>query len=102
MIESQDKDHASLFNALEAKGWVWENERLYAPNKTFWIEGTMRQRPTSGMLIGTHERIKVTVENLKIDKPAHLNGKQYEDWVSDMESLVKTLEELIEENQNIQ
>lgn len=34
-----DKKRVPLFIALEAEGWFWEDNRLYAPRKTFWIEG---------------------------------------------------------------
>ncbi len=101
MMKSQVTNPQSLFNALEAKGWVWENERLYAPNKTFWTEGTKGQSTPLGMLLNMRERMKVTLENLKTDKPTHLNTKQYQNWVIDMESLVNTIEELLD-NQNAQ
>lgn len=95
-MKSQDKNSESLFHALEARGWVWENERLYAPNKTFWTEGTKSESTPLGMLLNMRERMKVALGSLKANKPAHLNTKQYDDWVRDMESLVNTIEELCE------
>ena len=100
-MKSQDKNSESLFHALEAKGWVWENERLYAPNKTFWAEGTKSLSAPLGMLLNMRERMKVALGSLKSNKPAHLNQKQYEGRVSDMESMSNTIEELLE-NQNVQ
>ena len=79
MMKSQDKSPGSLFDALEAKGWVWESERLYAPNKTFWTEGTKSQSTPLGMLLSMRERMKVALGNLRANKPAHLNTKQYQD-----------------------
>ena len=100
MMKSQDKNTRSLFDALEAKGWVWESERLYAPNKTFWTEGTKNQNAPVETLLSMRERMKATLGNLRANKPMHLNTKQYHDWVSDLESLVSTIEELLA-NQNV-
>ena len=99
-MKSQSENPESLFHALEARGWVWENERLYAPNGTFWTQGTKSQSTPLGMLLNMRERMKVALANLKANKPTHLNQKQYEDWLSDMGSLVNTIEELLE-NQNV-
>jgi hypothetical protein len=100
-MKSQDNNPGSLFDALQAKGWVWENERLFAPNRTFWTEGTKSQTTPLAMLLNMREGMNVALGSLRANKPAHLNTKQYQDWVSDMGSLVNTIEELLD-NQNIQ
>lgn len=89
-------NHESLFYALEARGWIFADERLYSPKRTFWIEGTENQSTPLGMLLNMGQRMKVVLENLRANKPAHLNSKQHQDWVSDMESLVNTIEAVIE------
>ena len=94
------KSHAvsseSLFRALEARGWVWENERLYAPKSTFWVEGTKGQSTPLGILLNMRERMTVALANLRANQPGHLNTEQHQDWVSDMESLVNTIEEFLD------
>ncbi len=95
-----DKNPVSLFNSLEAEDWLWENGRLYGPNKTFWIEGTIEQRIPRPMLVNMYGEMKVTLEKLVENRPSRLNTQQHQDWISDMESLAHTLKELVEENQD--
>ena len=85
----------SLFDALETKGWTWEAERLYAPKRTFWTEGTRSESTPLGMVLRLRERIATSLESLKATRPTHLTPKQHEDLLSDMESLVNTTEELL-------
>jgi hypothetical protein len=88
----------SLNKALEIKGWFWENNRLYAPRKTFWIEGVNNENLSPVMLASMYHRMKETLEKLIEDKPSHLTSEQHEDWLNDMVSMVSTLKRLVEEN----
>jgi len=94
-MKCHDKNPGSLFHVLERKGWVWDDERLYAPNRFLWIEGTRSQSVPFGMVLKMSERMKATLASLRQDKPAHLSTEQYKDWVGDMESLVNTIEGLL-------
>jgi hypothetical protein len=94
-MKCRDTQTKSLLHALEAEGWVWTDERLYAPNRSFWIEGTRDQNIPFGMLSQMRESMIVTLASLRTTKPAHLTIEQYQDWVGDMESLVNTIEELL-------
>jgi hypothetical protein len=94
-MKCQDTNPKSLFHALEAEGWVWDDERLYAPTRFFWIEGTRGQSIPFGMLVMMGERMKVTLASLRANKPAHLSTEQYHHFVGDMESLANTIEELL-------
>jgi hypothetical protein len=67
---------------------------FYAPNRFFWIEGTRTQNIPFGMLLKMSERMKVTLASLRTNKP-QLTTEQFQDWISDMESLVNTIEELL-------
>ena len=96
MLNSQAINPESLFQALEARGWGWENERLYAPKSTFWVEGTKGQSTPLGVLLNMRERMTVALASLRANQPGHLSTEQHQDWVSDMESLVNTIEELLE------
>jgi len=100
-MESETEKPGSLFNVLEANGWAWEDERLYAPNRTFWTEGTKCQPTPLGMLLNMRERMEAVLQNLRVSKPSHLSAKQYQGWVSDMESLANTIKRLLE-SQGIQ
>ena len=68
----------SLFHALEARGWVWENERLYAPKNTFWVEGTKDHSTPLGMLLNMRERMTVALASLRANQPGHLNTEQHQ------------------------
>ena len=85
----------SLFHALEARGWIWEREHLNAPKGTFWIEGTRGQSTPLEMLLNIRESMTGALASLRASQPGHLNRKQQQDWVSDMESLVNTIDELL-------
>ena len=95
-MKSQGEISGSLFDALEPRGWVWEGERLYPPNRTFWTQGTKGQKTPPGMILNMHVRMKAALESNRASKPAHWSAEQHRDWVSDMESLVGTLESLLE------
>ena len=86
----------SLFQALEVKGWIWERKHLYAPKGTFWIEGTKSQSTPLGVLLNMRESMTAALTSLRANQPGHLSTKQHQDWVNDMEILVNTIEELLE------
>lgn len=98
-MKHQEASRLSLNKALEAKGWFRQNDRLYAPHSSFWIEGINNEHLPPVMLARMYERMKQTLENLAINNPSHLTSDQYEDLVNDMVSMVSTLEGLVEENQ---
>jgi hypothetical protein len=93
-MESQDKKRVSLFRALEAKGWFWENDCLYPPNKTFWIRG---DDPTWGRVLPKlYESMKSSLERMPEIEHLYHDKKKFQVWVEDTESLVTTLKELVE------
>ena len=94
-MESQGDISGSLFDALESRGWVWEGERLYPPNRMFWTQGARGQKTPPGMLFNMRGRMKAALESNRASRPAHWSAEQHRDWVSDMESLVDTLELLL-------
>jgi hypothetical protein len=94
-MKCQDTHAKSLFPALEAEGWVWTDERLYAPSRSFWIEGTRDQSIPFEMLWQMRERMKVTLASLRGNKPAHVTIEQCQDLLGDMESLMNTIEGLL-------
>ena len=95
-MEHPTKARISLFAALEAEGWSWEKNRLYAPSRTFWVEGTRGQQTPLPMLVLMYERMKAALDTLAVNRPAHLEAEQYQCYVSDTESLVTTLSGLVE------
>ena len=90
----------SLYDTLEEKGWVWQNSHLYAPHKTFWLEGAKEQVLPYPMLVNMYQRMKGTFEQLLRNPLSHLSPEQYGDLVQDIESLVSTLQELVSEKRS--
>ena len=95
-MKSQGEESSSLFDALESRGWMWDGERLYPPNRTFWTQGTRGHKTPPGMLLNMHGNVKTALENNRSNKPAHWSAEQHGQWVSDMQSLAETLESLLE------
>ena len=93
-MQSSEQSGNSLHRALKLKGWCRENEWLYPPLKTFSLRGTEASL-APGMLMHLHARTKHSLEAVKRNRPDHLSERQHLDLVSDMESLVSTLEELL-------
>ena len=91
---SQDKGGVSLFKALEAKGWFWEDDCLYPPHKTFWIRGN--DPKWQGALPRIYEQFKASLERMPQIKHLYPDTKHFQEWVEDTEGLVTTLEELME------
>ncbi len=91
-----DNEPTSLFKALEAAGWLWTDTRLYAPNRTFWIEGTKGQSTPVEMLLQMSERIKTSLASLQANKLDHLTSTQHQEFVDDMKCLVSAIEELLQ------
>src|SRR4029434_4584499 len=99
-MQAPEQSGNSLHRALELKGWCRENEWLYPPRKTFSLRGTDERTPPPGMYL--HARMKHSLEVARRNRPDHLSARQHldsvSDWVSDMESPVSTLEELLKGN----
>jgi len=95
-MNAQGEESGSLFDALESRGWAWEGERLYPPNRTFWAQGTLWHKTAPGMHLNMYRSVKAALENNRSVKPTHWSAEQHCQWVSDMESLVDTLESLLE------
>ena len=97
-MQAPEQSGNSLHHALELKGWCRENEWLYPPRKTFSLRGTEERTPPPGMLMNLHARMKHSLEVVRRNRPDHLSERQHLDWISDMESLVSTLEDLLKGN----
>ena len=97
-MQASEQSGNSVHRALELKGWCRENEWLYPPRKTFSLQATEVSSLAPGMLMNLHARMKQSLEVVKRNRPVHLSERQHLDLVSDMESLVSTLEELLKRN----
>ena len=77
---------------------MWQNNHLYGPHKTFWLEGAKEQVLPYPMLANMYQRMKSTFEHLLQHPLSHLSPEQYGDFKQDLESLVSTVQELVSEN----
>src|SRR5687768_3464176 len=93
----QGERTGSLFDALESRGWAWEGERLYPPNRTFWTRGTRGHKAPPAMLLSMRGVVKAALDNNRANRPDHWSAEYHRDWVSDMESMAGALESLLED-----
>ena len=97
-MKYRQQSEDALYRALEAKGWRWEDERLYPPLKSFHLTGTKGHAPPLGTLLRMYEVMRHSLEALRRHRPEHVSEQRHTDWISDTESLVSTLEELLKES----
>ena len=80
------KEH--LFTALAARGWVWREGFIYAPNGTMWLSGS---HPWEGDLREFHERMTGRLHrNIEVG-PMYENVAEHQGLVADTRGLVDTL-----------
>jgi len=91
-MELSEKDRITLLANLEANGWIWENDFIYAPHKTIWFFGTS---PWQGDLADFHERMAARFERLARDKRLHPDPRQHQNALDDTQNLVDILEEMM-------
>jgi hypothetical protein len=98
LLEHQEKDKIAFYKALKDRGWHLEDNRLYPPNGTFWIEGNA-DLPLH-MIERMYKKTKDILE--KIPQSEHLfSDKEFQNRVKeDMESEVTVLKELLDKKQN--
>ncbi len=99
-MEIPYKGYVLLYNALEARGWRWEENRLYPPHKTFWVEGTHGTGVPPHTLERMYEKFKDMLERMPEIKHLYPDERFFQNWVEDTESIVNVLEVLVNEIQS--
>jgi hypothetical protein len=88
-MELSEKDRMTLLANLVAKGWIWENDFIYAPHKTIWFFG---MNPWQSDLADFHDRMAARVERLARNKHLHSDPQQHQNALEDTQNLVDVLE----------
>jgi hypothetical protein len=95
-----EKIRKPLFTTLEARGWWWEGEHLYAPRRSFAIERHQERELPLFQLIEVHEKMSQRLEELKEGKAELKSSPKDEDYFCDLEELVDALSELIRKDES--
>ena len=88
-------DRESLLKALQARGWFWEGEFIYSPNRMLWLYGRILW---NGNLLNFHDTFAVRVKRIIAMKAWHADAQQHQYVVEDNRSLVSAFEEVLEAN----
>jgi hypothetical protein len=92
-MESPEEYREPLIKELEKRGWFWQSDIIYAPNKMLWLD----RNPDFGKLSDFHERWRERVQRIIKMKPYHKDPEQHRQVVEDNESLVSALEALLKQ-----
>jgi hypothetical protein len=94
-MTASDRVRVPLFDVLEAHGWYWEGDHLYAPRGSFAVLRNQESELPLWQLTRVHERMSQKLEALRQSRPAHLSVEHYDAFLSDLEALVSISRELI-------
>ena len=91
-LDLNDDWHGAVLKSLEERGWLWQGDFIYAPHKMLWLHKGL----DFGTLKEFHERFSERLARMKkIAPPADPSAPYYE-VISDNESLVSALSELLD------
>jgi hypothetical protein len=86
-------DHReAVLEMLEDRGWQWQGDFIYAPNKMLWLNKDL----DFGTLKEFHKRFYERLAKMKAIMPEPQYEPVYRQVVDDNESLVNVLSELLE------
>ena len=89
LIASQ---RTQLFAALQARGWQWRNESIYAPHASMWLLGL---QPWVGDLREFHERMCGRLRRNEQAGWMYPQASDHQHLVADTRSLVDALSDLL-------
>ncbi|MFO0550202.1 MAG: hypothetical protein U0271_17540 [Polyangiaceae bacterium] len=81
-----------LFAGLEARGWSWREEVIYAPAESIWLE---RYHPWEGSLLDMCERMTARLERIQRNRDMYASPDDYAGVEKDTHILVGVLQELV-------
>ena len=87
-----ESERADLFESLEARGWFWRDDTIYAPNSSMWLLG---QTPWVGDLVDFHERMCGRLQRNENHGWLCENAQDHDDLVMDTRSLVEVLTRML-------
>lgn len=93
MALSHEQREALLDN-LEARGWFYRENFIYAPNQTMWLLAT---EPWQGDLAEFHERMVGRKQRVIKNAGFHDNQEQHKNVVDDTASLIAAIENILQE-----
>jgi hypothetical protein len=94
-MKVSEQARVPLFDVLEARGWYWDGDQLYAPRGSFAVRRHQERELPLWQLAGVHGRMSKKLEGLRQNRPAHLSAERYAAFLSDLEALVSISRELI-------
>lgn len=87
-----NQQREGLLKMLEAKGWFWRDDFIFAPNETMSLHGAT---PWDKNLPDFYERMVGRKQRIIKNKAYHRDETDHKKVVDDVSSLVDVLEELI-------
>ncbi len=91
-MKMSEEQRLSLLSKLEAKGWFWKGEFIYAPHESMWLCGA---DPWMNDLPEVHTRMFARLGRLVQRKADYSDEQRHKEIVSDTASLVVVLRWLI-------
>ena len=82
-----------LLRALEARGWVYREGLIYAPNQTLWLYAT---EPWQEDLTDFHERMVGRKQRIIKNVAYHDDQEQHKNAIADTDSLIAALESVLQ------
>jgi hypothetical protein len=93
-VELTERQKEQLFAGLEARGWAWREDVIYAPHGSMWLS---RSHPWSGDLPDFHERMVGRLQRNMEAGGMYDSPADHQRLVADTRGLVETLAELLTE-----
>jgi hypothetical protein len=87
-----ERQRERLFASLEARGWVWREGFIYAPNGTMWLSGS---QPWDGDLREFHERMTGRLHRNIQARWMYEDEANHRNLVADTRGLVDALAEML-------
>lgn len=87
-MKMSEEQRVTLLSKLEAKGWFWKGEFIYAPCETIWLRGS---DPWMNDLSEFHTRMSARLGRLLKSKASYPGIRQYNEIVCDNTILVYVL-----------
>jgi hypothetical protein len=91
-MEPNSDHREAVLRMLENRGWQWQGDLIYAPNRMLWLHRGL----DFGTLEEFYERFFERLAKMKAITPKPENETVYHEVVDDNQSLVDVLTELVE------
>ena len=85
-------ERQAVLKSLEARGWLWQGDWIYAPHRMLWLHKGL----DFGSLEEFYEKFSARLAQMKEIKPPDDPSAPYYEVISDNESLVSVLHQLLE------